>query len=343
LVVDNQARLEFWDVLTERLRGGHGVPMFGGVIFPRHDRAFSGDGRWFAAPGSEDPTRVHLWDAATGKERITLTGHTIPVRTVALGLDGRLAVTAGFRTEDQGGKPRMTGEAKIWNTSAEGAAATLPGAYICLAVSPDGRYIAGSDFSGPDAMLQVRLWDAQTARERWSQPAHRSRLAALAFRGDGSYLASAGFADGLVRVWETETGREVTFPQPLRADAPLTSVAFTPDGKRLAAVGYDGNVVLWDFASGVEVMTLRCAAGPRPDDRGYSPRVVFSSDGGLLASNDWSGDISIWDGRNRPENPTAETEREAVRRAREWHRTQATEHEKAGRTFAAAFHRDRLR
>jgi WD40 repeat protein len=344
LFVDNASTLESWDVLAERRREGHRVPMLGGAIFPRYDRALSADGRWIAAAG-EDSTRVHLWDAATGKERFTLAGHTIPVRTVALSSDGKWLASAGFKLESQGGKARLTAaEAKCWSTSTERAVATLPpGAYTCLAVSADGRHIAGSDAAGPDAMIQARLWDAQTGRELWNQPAHRGQLAALAFSQDGVYLASAGFADSLVRVWETETGHEVAFPQPLRGDPSLTSVMFTPDGKRLAAVGYDGNVSLWDLASGTEVITIRCAAGPRPDDRGFSPKVVFSPDGGLLASNDWSGDISIWDGRNWPENSTAETDRESARRAREWHQTQAEEHQKAGRTFAAAFHRDRLR
>ncbi len=75
------------------------------------------------------------------------------------------------------------------------------------------------------------------------------------------------------------------------ADA-VTSVAFSPDGARLATGSWDYTVKLWDAATGKEITTLR----------GY-PRgvtsVAFSPDGARLATGSIDTTVKLWDGTPR--------------------------------------------
>jgi WD40 repeat protein len=67
----------------------------------------------------------------------------------------------------------------------------------------------------------------------------------------------------------------------------VDSVAFSPDGRALAAADIVGDIGLWDVATGRKTATL--AQGSLVDS------VAFSPDGRTLAAGDSSGDIGLWD------------------------------------------------
>jgi tetratricopeptide (TPR) repeat protein len=116
----------------------------------------------------------------------------------------------------------------------------------------------------------------------------------LAFSPDGTRLALADIGNDTVHLRNLATGAEVRQPGPDR----LSCVAFTPDGRRLACSGYDGQVHLADGWTGEELLVLRSVARPKLN-YGCTPRLAFSRDGTRLAANGVF-DLSFWEIGGRP-------------------------------------------
>ena len=155
-----------------------------------------------------------------------------------------------------------------------------------LAFSSDGEFLASALGDGA-----VKVWNSRTGKPiRTLEHAHADSVFSVAFHRDGRHLASAG-ADRKVKVWDWTTRRNV-FTGPRRSDADHNrgtgyGVAFSPDGRRLAA-GSDGAVHVWDWETGQPAL---------PPLRGHAKKgisVAFSSDGRRLASGSWSGEVMIW-------------------------------------------------
>jgi len=134
----------------------------------------------------------------------------------------------------------------------------------------------------------------------------------VAFTSDGRLLASGGDS-GTVEIWEVKSGKQqrILFPcadepdwgpiRPGRAGkgmirifactGAISSVAFSPDGSRLAAAGGDGRVWVWELASGKKLGTLVLEPGLVVDGQVF--RVAFSPDGRKLAAANRSK-ITFW-------------------------------------------------
>ncbi|HTZ20028.1 MAG TPA: twin-arginine translocation signal domain-containing protein, partial [Opitutaceae bacterium] len=74
---------------------------------------------------------------------------------------------------------------------------------------------------------------------------------------------------------------------PIAHSASIYSVAFSPDGKRLASGSGDQTIKLWDVVSGELQRTLNGHKDPVAS-------VAFSPDGQLLASGSWDKTIKLW-------------------------------------------------
>jgi RNA polymerase sigma factor (sigma-70 family) len=125
---------------------------------------------------------------------------------------------------------------------------------------------------------------ARLGTVRWH---HGEALSHLRFSADGKQLITAG-PDGLVRVWEVATGKEL-HRLGRATNYPRRPVALTPDGNHAALAEPDGTVCVWDVAAGKEA--LRLATGHKEG----VIALTLSPDGKRLASRGLDRTVIAWD------------------------------------------------
>ncbi|MBL1116350.1 hypothetical protein JK364_28725 [Streptomyces sp. 110] len=241
---------------------------------------FSPDGRTVASGGGDG--KVRLWDAASGRSRITLTAHAEGVGSVAFSPDGRTVASGG-----------VDGKVRLWDAASGRSRITLTAhthGVESVAFSPDGHTVASGGGDG-----KIRLWDAASGKLRTTFPGGTDAVWSVAFSPDGHTLASGSDDKGArlgedktVRLWNVATGKLRTT---LTGD-PLTvkSVAFSPDGRMVASGGVDGKVRLRDAATGKLRTTLSGDPGMSVES------VAFSPDGRTVAGGGWEdGKVRLWD------------------------------------------------
>jgi WD40 repeat protein/tRNA A-37 threonylcarbamoyl transferase component Bud32 len=266
-----------------------------------HSLAFSPDGKRLTAGVSKiiwdgkSPVGIS-WDLPGGRmDLITVKEEPrgtevidLETRGVAFTLDGkRLArIRADRRLQEW--------EVQVWDVVSGKKDLTLKGhtkGIAAVAFSPDGQLLATAS-----ADRTVKVWDAATGQELHTLAGHPEIVRCVAFSPDGLTLASASggypydpqrkMVPGEVRLWDVTTGRHTATLQG-HTDS-VTSVAFSPDGGRLASASQDRTVKVWDPAGGKELLTL-------VGHEAIVEAVAFSPDRERLASGDGSGIVKLWD------------------------------------------------
>lgn len=221
----------------------------------------SPDGTW-GVSGDEGGT-ARIWEVDTGRERVRVQ-HEEPINVVALSPGGEWVLSgSGELAWDSAGEvTESSGGAIVWSPDTGTAIVQVADANSIndAAFSPNGEFVA---------------WGGgQLVR--------------------GNTERTIGIS-GQVRIWNIVAGEEVArlehgfsteLPPPGHDQVGVLAVAFSPNSRWVASGSEDGTAVVWETATGKEV--LQVAHDARVRD------VVFSPDGRWIVSGSDDNTARVW-------------------------------------------------
>jgi eukaryotic-like serine/threonine-protein kinase len=174
----------------------------------------------------------YFLDGLKRQARLTLHGHPLDIMGAAWSPDGKRLATAGFDKS-----------IRLWDT-ANGRQDTLfsaPYGVLSLDWSRDGQRLVGIVVGGT-----VGCWSTADGQQLWSKPATSIRAQ---WSPDGQQCA-VGRGNDLVVLSAAEG---IDQSRLVGHSAGVTSIAWHPDGKRVASGDERGTVRIWDVANGKQL------------------------------------------------------------------------------------------
>lgn len=198
--------------------------------------AFNDDGTLLASGGAD--ATVRLWNLAAPETPHQIIGrHTDQVCRVVFNSTGSLLASAGADRTVRVWKAPFTEPARILN----GHSGRVSG----IAFNPDGQKLVSADW----VKHSLIIWNSDTGEEEDPIPGLpcacglQDWVPDIAFSPNG-VLASAGYCNGSICLWDPATG--TLLAQLTEHRGPVSSLAFSRDGRRLASGGgRDHQVLIW--------------------------------------------------------------------------------------------------
>jgi WD40 repeat protein len=236
--------------------------------------AISGDGT-FIVSGDGSRT-LKVWDRDKLVCKWTLTeAHLSVVHGIDIRGDGTLFVSCGYMS------------IKVWRL-AHGQIPTelreLTGhtAHVwCVKISPDGTKIASCSDDGT-----VRIWSVQTGVELQALRGHEHGVRCVAWSPDSRLVASGGYHDSTLRVWDIVGGTQTA-----QHNVNVVCVTWSSsNASLLVSSGADKIIIVWHLEGGSATVmhTLWGHTG-----RVYS--VSLSPDDRFIVSGCLNNTVRVWE------------------------------------------------
>jgi len=267
--------IKIWELDTGKRQTtleGHPTGVLSVAITPDGSRVLS---------GSFDKS-VRVWDTASGRELAKLGGHTAAARSVVALSDNARALSGGFDktlrlwdlasrsclrvircgtddgdeighcTVNSAGNHALSGhrngQIRIWSLESGECLATLKGhseLVRSIQITLDGQYAVSASKD-----RTVKVWDVEAERCIGTLEGHETNVLCAAISPDNSLVASSGFSDRAVRLWDWKTGTCVQIISEGWHKFTPTSVTFSPDGSRLVlgTGDEDGRICIYRIA-----------------------------------------------------------------------------------------------
>ena len=257
---------------------------------------YSPDGRTAAVSWADGSVR--LWNVRDPQHpRLAATVTPGPGSELAYSPDGKLLAVSTARSLELW--TVANGLSLLSSTPVESADPRSGRKQWPIAFSPKGNMVATGSADG-----RVGLWNVSDPRHpasAGSLPPLGAAINAVAFSPDSATLAVAG--GSRVRLWDVRDPGRPTPRAVLAAESAL-SVAFSPDGRLLAAGGAQEQVSLWNVAHPSRAVAK--TAGFIPYPHGDIDSVAFRPGDNVFVATDTAGETSIWTYNGSPDHTSAE-------------------------------------
>ena len=266
----NDQVLKLWELPSGRL-----LHTFVGHTAGVECAIFSRDGQQLISGAGDPPNfenrkpdfSIRIWDVRTGQQVRKLEGHNKIVASVDLNQDGSLLATGSF-----------DGTIKIWDFNRGKVLRTIDGfdGEVRAEFSPDGSYLVSASNG------RIKLWEVSTGRDA-GLLARDARPYKVVFHPTTFQVAYP--SEGTVRLVDWKEKRPI---EALKSPARMVeSIAFSPDGRWLAAGYLEGNIAVWNATDQKKEYDLG----------GYAARIdsiSISPNGLWIASGNRDSSIKMW-------------------------------------------------